>query len=146
DVHLILKEHKMVIGHGPAENRFRPSIDVLFRSAAVSHREKVIGIILTGFLNDGTAGMIAIKKSGGYCIVQDPNEAEYPDMPMAVLENLEADESVPLKNMADLILLRILQDGKLKETTPPPQVIAESNLSEKTATGIEKVREVGQKT
>ena len=54
DAHLLVKEDKIIIGHGPAENRFRPSIDVLFRSAAASHTEKVIGVILTGFLNDGT--------------------------------------------------------------------------------------------
>ena len=73
DEHLLAKEDRIVIGRGPAENRFRPSIDVLFRSAAASHGEKVIGIILTGFLNDGTAGMMAIKQSGGHCIVQDRN-------------------------------------------------------------------------
>ena len=64
----------MTLGRGPSENRFPPSIDVLFRSAAVSHRERVIGIVLSGLLNDGTTGMNAIKKCGGYCIVQDPNE------------------------------------------------------------------------
>ena len=97
DAHLLVKDDHMVIGRGPEENRFRPSIDVLFRSAAASHGEKSIGIILTGFLNDGTAGMMAIKQSGGHCIVQDPNEAEYPDMPLSVLETMGVDYCIPLK-------------------------------------------------
>lgn len=144
--HLLVKEDRVVIGHGPPENRFRPSIDVLFRSAAVSHKERVIGIILTGFLNDGTAGMWAIKQSGGYCIVQDPNEAQYPDMPLAVLESMEVDETARLKDIGDLILLRTLKAGELKEKEVPENVIMESTLSEKSATGIEKVEPLGEKS
>jgi len=106
----------------------------------------VIGIILTGFLNDGTAGMWAIKQSGGYCIVQDPNEAQYPDMPLAVLDKMEVDETVSLKDMGDRILLRMLQADELKGIQPPATVIAESNLSERAATGIEKVSGLGEKS
>jgi len=73
DQHLLVKDGRIVIGQGPAENRWRPSIDVLFRSVAVNYGNRVIGIILTGYLNDGTSGMDAIKRSGGKCIVQDPN-------------------------------------------------------------------------
>ncbi len=146
NAHLLIKEDKVIIGHGPTENRFRPSIDVLFRSAAASYRERVIGIILTGFLNDGTAGMWAIKQSGGYCIVQDPNEAQYPDMPLSVLDNMEVDKCVPLKDIADVILLRTLEAGQLKRITPPANVIAESKLSEKAATGLENVSSIGEKS
>jgi len=106
----------------------------------------VIGIILTGFLNDGTAGMWAIKQSGGYCIVQDPNEAQYPDMPLAVLDKMEVDETVSLKDMGDRILLRMLQADELKGIQPPATVIAESKLSERAATGIEKVSALGEKS
>ncbi|MCW3106989.1 MAG: hypothetical protein JWQ09_1495, partial [Segetibacter sp.] len=69
DTHLLIRNGKAGLGHGPAENRWRPSIDVLFRSAAAHYGNRVIGIILTGYLNDGTAGMSAIKRSNGYCIV-----------------------------------------------------------------------------
>jgi two-component system chemotaxis response regulator CheB len=145
DVHLIVKEDEMTLGRGPAENRFRPSIDVLFRSAAVSHRERVIGIVLSGLLNDGTIGMNAIKKCGGYCIVQDPNEAEYPDMPLAVLENMEVDYCTSLKNMADIIL-DVINNAEAKQISIPENILEESKLSEKSATSIEGVRQLGQKS
>src|SRR4051794_26929180 len=66
--HLLVKDDEVVLGQGPEENRWRPSIDVLFRSAAASYGNRAIGIVLTGFLNDGTSGMWAIKRSGGRCI------------------------------------------------------------------------------
>jgi two-component system chemotaxis response regulator CheB len=64
DFHLIIKEDKLLTTSGPPENRWRPSIDVMFRSAAVAHTERVIGVILTGMLDDGTAGMVAIENCG----------------------------------------------------------------------------------
>ena len=143
--HLLLKKDSIIIGHGPAENRFRPSIDVFFRSAAASHSEKVIGIILTGFLNDGTTGMMAIKQSGGHCIVQDPNEAEYPDMPLAVLENMEVDDCVSLKNMGKAIA-EIVNNSEVKGIVAPDKIIAESKLSERSATTIEGISRLGEKT
>jgi len=144
DAHLLAKTDHMVIGHGPAENRFRPSIDVLFRSAAVSHGPKAIGVVLTGFLNDGTSGMWAIKQSGGHTLVQDPNEAEYPDMPLSVLESIEVDYSLPLKAMANVIV-QIIKDNQVKSAiSAPEKIIAESLLSEKMATRIESLDEVGE--
>jgi two-component system, chemotaxis family, protein-glutamate methylesterase/glutaminase len=145
DTHLLLKENQVIIGQGPPENRFRPSIDVLFRSAAASHDGRVIGIILTGFLNDGTIGMQSIKRSGGYSIVQDPNEAEYPDMPLAVLESIEVDQVVPLKKMLDAILERI-NTPEIEQVQPPEDIVAESRLSEKAATAIDEVSKLGQET
>src|ERR1700710_1741573 len=80
NAHMLVKDGKILLGHGPAESRWRPSIDVLFRSAAVSMSTRAIGIILSGMLAGGAAGMEAIKKCGGITIVQDPEEAEFPDM------------------------------------------------------------------
>jgi two-component system, chemotaxis family, protein-glutamate methylesterase/glutaminase len=145
DRHLLVKEDHVLLGHGPTENRFRPSIDVLFRSAAASYGEKTIGVVLTGFLNDGTAGMMAIKSSGGYCLVQDPNEAEYPDMPLSVLETLEVDQVAPLKNMGTAIL-KIINEAKEKGISPPATVVAESKLSERSAISIEAVSKLGKKS
>ena len=145
DTHLLVKEDHIVIGHGPRENRFRPSVDVLFRSIAVSHGETAIGIILTGLLNDGTVGMLAIKQSGGHCIVQDPNEAEYPDMPLAVLDSMEVDAVVSLKNMGKAVL-NLIDKTELKGVSPPPAIVAESKLSEKAATSIGEVSRLGEKT
>src|SRR5688572_27125535 len=145
DAHLLVKDKNILLGHGPRENRFRPSIDVLFRSIAADFGERSIGIILTGFLNDGTVGMNAIKQSGGYTIVQDPNEAEYPDMPLSVLETMEADHCIPLIKMGDTIL-DITKNTKIKGVGPPEVVVLESKLSEKAATSIEKVSQLGKKT
>jgi two-component system chemotaxis response regulator CheB len=145
DVHLLVGDGKIIIGHGPPENRFRPSIDVLFRSAAAHYGEKTIGIILTGFLNDGTVGMWSIKQSGGHTIVQDPNEAEYPDMPLSVLETMETDYCTQLKKIGDVVL-KIIEEAESKGILPPPAIIAESKLSEKSATTIEQVATIGEKT
>jgi len=105
----------------------------------------VIGIVLTGFLNDGTIGMSAIKRSGGYCIVQDPNEAEYPDMPLSVLESIAVDHVVPLRKMGEVILERI-STAEIKGISPPENIVAESKLSEKAATAIEDVSKLGEET
>jgi two-component system chemotaxis response regulator CheB len=145
DAHLLVKDNRVIIGRGPAENRFRPSIDVLFRSLAANFGDRAIGIVLTGFLNDGTAGMWAIKQSGGYCIVQDPNEAEYPDMPLSVLETMEADYCLPLQKMGNAIK-KIILNPTSKGITPPDHVVLESKLSEKVATGIEQVMKLGGKS
>jgi two-component system chemotaxis response regulator CheB len=145
DAHLLVKNNHIVIGHGPEENRFRPSIDVLFRSIAAAYGERSIGIILTGFLNDGTVGMNAIKQSAGHTIVQDPNEAEYPDMPLSVLETMEADHCISLKAMSDTIL-EIIKNKKVTGVVPPEVIIKESRISEKVATGIDKVGNLGRKS
>src|SRR5688572_12763233 len=94
DHHMMIRDNKILLGKGPMENRYRPSIDALFRSAAVHHNSNTIGIILSGLLEDGALGMMAIKRSGGSCIVQLPEEAKYPDMPLSVLQNLKADYTV----------------------------------------------------
>jgi two-component system chemotaxis response regulator CheB len=91
DNHMLVDKGHIVIGKGAHENRWRPSINNLFRSAAANYNSRVIGIILTGLLDDGTAGMATIKRAGGITIVQNPDEADYPDMPLSVLENIEDD-------------------------------------------------------
>src|SRR6195952_2754898 len=88
--HLLLSEEGIRLNQGTRENKYRPSIDVLFRSAAVAYRSRVIGVILTGLLGDATSRMYAIKRCGGTCIVP-PEEAQCPDMPQSVLNRLEVD-------------------------------------------------------
>jgi len=144
--HLLVKEDKIIIGHGPEENRWRPSIDVLFRSAAVAYDGHTIGIILTGLLNDGTAGMMAIKKSGGACIVQDPNEAEYPDMPLSVLNSLEVDYCVPLSGMADAIGEVLQKKVSAPKQRVPEEIKTESVIAEKMATSLEMPAKLGEKS
>ena len=119
DSHMMIKKNKVLIGHGPTENRYRPSIDILFRSAAATWDSNVTGIILTGLLNDGVAGMNAIHRSGGACIVQDPDEAEYADMPGAVLKIIQPDYCIPINNMGEA-LETILKKPKSKKISGIP--------------------------
>jgi two-component system chemotaxis response regulator CheB len=144
NLHLLIKKGNIILGRGPAENRWRPSIDVLFRSAAVAYSTRTIGIVLTGLLNDGTTGMLAIKRSGGTCVVQDPNEAEYPDMPLSVLDNMEADYCISLANMEEVISA-ILQTTP-EETPAPDDVIIESQIAEKVVVDYDNVRQLGEKS
>ncbi|MBC7508359.1 MAG: chemotaxis protein CheB [Ferruginibacter sp.] len=139
--HLLVKKNKIILGRGPEENRWRPSIDVLFRSAAAAYSTRVIGVVLTGSLDDGTTGMLAIKRSGGTCIVQDPNEAEYPDMPLSVLNNMEVDYCIPLLQMGETIF----QITKLnpEEIAAPQDVIIESEIAERVVVDYENVRQLG---
>jgi two-component system, chemotaxis family, protein-glutamate methylesterase/glutaminase len=142
--HLIVIKDQIVVGYGPEENFWRPSIDVLFRSAAAAYNARVIGAILTGFLSDGTAGMQAIKKSGGTTIVQDPNEAEAPDMPLSVLSNMEVDHIVKLGQFGDVLTKVTQHDPEAVE--PPADVTAEANLVERMVVGIERVQDLGEQS
>src|SRR5438105_13766653 len=83
DYHLLLKDNHILVTKGARENRYRPAIDSLFRSAAVTHGPGVIGVLLTGMLDDGTAGLLAIQQCGGTIVVQDPKDAPYPEMPQS---------------------------------------------------------------
>ena len=106
DQHLLIGENlKMLVTKGAHENRSRPAIDPLFRSAAVAFGSGVIGILLTGYLDDGTSGMKAIKKCGGTCIVQDPDEAEYPDIPRNALNNVNVDYCLPIPDVFYIVVV-----------------------------------------
>ncbi|HUS01312.1 MAG TPA: chemotaxis protein CheB [Chitinophagaceae bacterium] len=144
DKHLVVKKGKIVLGDGPAENRWRPSIDILFRSAAAAYGSSCFGVILSGMLQDGTAGMLALKRCGGTCIVQDPKQAEYPDMPQSVLDNVEIDYSVPLEQMG-AILFEKTRNG-VKPHICPDDVKAEAEIAEKSAVGIDRVSPIGEKS
>jgi two-component system chemotaxis response regulator CheB len=91
DRHLTLQDSVVRATYGPKENHFRPSIDVLFRSAALTYREAVIGVVLSGLLDDGTAGLFYVKRHGGIAIVQDPRDAEFPSMPENALAHVQVD-------------------------------------------------------
>ncbi|AHM61683.1 CheB methylesterase [Flammeovirgaceae bacterium 311] len=132
--HLIVSKEGIKLGVGPAENRWKPSIDILFRSAAAAFDSRSVGIVLTGYLHDGTSGMIAINNSGGTCIVQDPNEAEYPDMPLSVLNHVEVNFCVSLMKMG-AVLEEVLQQ-EVQHKSVPEYVKTEAAIAERLATGI----------
>src|SRR5579862_3126519 len=100
DRHLLIKDGHIELFHGPKENFTRPAVDPLFRSAADSYGPRVIGVILTGLLDDGTAGLIHIKNKGGLAVVQDPDDALFAGMPNSALKRDHVDYSVKLSEMA----------------------------------------------
>ncbi|WP_080057235.1 chemotaxis protein CheB [Spirosoma aerolatum] len=114
DHHLLVEYDQVIVKKGPKENRFRPSIDALFRSAAYTYGPRVIGIVLTGMLDDGTSGMWSIKRLGGTCIIQEPEEAMYASMPSSVLNYVDVDYSLPVADMA-LLLIRLTKETVMEK-------------------------------
>jgi two-component system chemotaxis response regulator CheB len=104
DKHLLLEKGIIRVTRGPKENRFRPAVDPLFRSAAYIYGAWVIGIVLSGALDDGTAGLWTVKSRGGLAIVQEPAEAEFPSMPESALAAVDVDYRVPIAEMASLLV------------------------------------------
>jgi two-component system chemotaxis response regulator CheB len=103
DHHLVIDGNIVRTTHGPKENRFRPALDPLFRSAAFSYRQRVIGVVLSGGLDDGTSGLWTVKHFGGVAVVQDPNEAEAPSMPENAIHQVAVDHVVRVEQMAELL-------------------------------------------
>lgn len=145
DKHLLVKNGSIILGRGTPENRWRPSIDILFRSAAAAYSGRVIGIILSGLMEDGTAGMLAIQKSGGTLIVQDPEEAEYRDMPLSVLNSTEVDYCIPIDAMG-AVLVEKSKDGKENYPPAPAEVVAEAAIAERVAISIDNLKALGEKS
>jgi two-component system chemotaxis response regulator CheB len=104
DSHLIVEPGSLRTSKGPKENRFRPAIDPLFRSAAQVYGPAAIGVVMTGDLDDGTAGLWALKRLGGVAIVQDPADALFPSMPASAARHVDVDYCVSLSEIAPLLV------------------------------------------
>jgi two-component system chemotaxis response regulator CheB len=104
DHHLVIEPNRIRLTRGPKENRFRPAVDPLFRSAAQVYGPRVIGVILTGNLDDGSAGLRAVKQLGGTAVVQNPEDAFAPSMPRSALRQVKADYRLPSSEIASLLM------------------------------------------
>jgi two-component system chemotaxis response regulator CheB len=103
DRHMLLEDHQVRIVRGAKENRHRPAIDPLFRSAAATYRERVIGVVLSGMLDDGSAGLLAIKRCGGIAVIQDPRNAAYSGMPESAMRTVKVDHCLPVAELGNLL-------------------------------------------
>jgi two-component system chemotaxis response regulator CheB len=143
DHHIMINsERKILVTKGAHENRSRPAIDPLFRSAAVAFGTGTIGILLTGYLDDGTAGMKVIQRCGGISIVQDPSDARYPDMPQNAINQIAVDFSVPISEMGGL-LYRLLLEAPAKNKPLPKDIVIEAAIAERTLSDLPSVNALG---
>ncbi len=127
DLHMLVEGDHITLVRGPTENRTRPAINPLFRSAAASYGSRVVGVILTGTLDDGTAGLWAVKQCGGIAVVQDPADAAFDEMPKNALQEVKVDYCVPLAEIPN-VLLSLTEEPFVSESEKPiPSVIRLSN-------------------
>lgn len=145
DHHLLVEPGVLRITKGPKENRFRPAIDPLFRSAAQVYGPDVIAMLLTGNLDDGVAGLWTIKQLGGIAIVQDPAEALFPALPANALRHVNVDHVAPLSDIGRLLVQVVAAPVEARERAPvPAQVDVEVRVAKEenaVDAGIERVGE-----
>ena len=125
--HTLVERGKVRLAPGPRENRYRPSIDALFRSAAVAYGTRVMGVVLTGNLDDGSAGLAEIKKRGGIAIVQTPEDAVAPSMPRSAIESAQADFIIPAAQIGPKLVELVGTAAEAK-----PGLVLETNNMKRT--------------
>jgi two-component system, chemotaxis family, protein-glutamate methylesterase/glutaminase len=144
DHHLQLTRNEVRPNRGPRENWHRPSIDVMFRSAANAFGPRVAGVILTGFLDDGSAGLAAVKRKGGIAIVQDPEDAMYPDMPLNAIQSVKVDYCVPLPQIPSTIVKAVGEPTGRRATRGVSEEVAiENDIAKMHMNGRQALEKIG---
>lgn len=150
DLHLTVEQHdgqpRARLWHGPKENYTRPAIDPLFRSAAEAFDGHVIATVLTGYLDDGTAGLQAVKACGGYAVVQDPNDAQVPDMPTSALSYVSVDRVLPLAQIGPLLATLASEAAPFAADPDAPNWIIVENRYIRGTAGIAELQAIGAPT
>jgi two-component system chemotaxis response regulator CheB len=118
DHHLMVEEGQAVLWHGPKENRHRPAVNALFRSAAIAYGSRVVGVVLSGALEDGATGLWWIKRHGGVAVVQDPKDAQFPTMPQSALATVDADYCVPATTIPNLLVQLVTPAARVNSEEP----------------------------
>lgn len=129
DHHMALVDDHVILTRGPRENGLRPAVDVLFRTAARAKGAQVIGVVLSGVLDDGTAGMNAISARAGVTVVQDPEDALYPGMPRSAIEHVSVDHVVPISDMAQLLVKLCKEEGVDADPDISPLLAIEADMA-----------------
>jgi two-component system, chemotaxis family, protein-glutamate methylesterase/glutaminase len=129
DHHLLVKKDRVLANRGPRENLWRPAIDVLFRSAAVAYDSRVIGVLLSGELDDGTSGLQAISACGGVTVVQNPEDALHPAMLQTALANVRVDHCTTLRELPSL-LVRLVEEPAPSGVSVPESLRKEVRMIE----------------
>jgi two-component system chemotaxis response regulator CheB len=145
DHHLLVYGDTLRLGQGPRENNARPAVDPLFRSAAVCCGPRTIGLVLTGYLNDGSSGLNAIRRCGGITVVQDPKDAAIPEMPRNAIRMTNADHVVPLARLPELLIVLV----RVPEGEPglvPEDVRLEAEIAIAGHNGTEGMDELGNRS
>ncbi len=143
--HLTIERGHVRVSRGPKENNTRPAIDPLFRSAAYAYGPRVIGVVLSGTLDDGTAGLVEIKQRGGVSVVQDPDEALYGDMPRNAIEHAPVDYVVRLSDMTSLLPQLVNSPAPDEENFPVSERLEiESKIAERGVQSLEEMSRLGK--
>jgi two-component system chemotaxis response regulator CheB len=143
DCHMLLEGGVLRLSHGPKEHHARPAIDPLFRSAALDCGPAAVGVVLTGMLDDGSAGLHAIKACGGTAVVQNPETAAEPSMPRSALTAVDADHVVDLPEMAGL-LYRLAQAPVVQQPVTAPEVLLREYAIAKGEDAMQNLKSIGQ--
>ena len=141
--HLIIKDGYLKLSRGPFENRSRPAIDPLFRSAAVAYGSRAIGVILSGYLDDGTSGMVAIQRCGGVTMVLDPTDTPHGDMPKSVLSRINVDYKLRLVEIGSTLNCLVTEPAG-GDVEIPEEVIREAQLAERIMSDIKTEERLGE--
>lgn len=144
DVHLLLEDDHVRLSRSARENHSRPSIDKLFRSAAAVRGSRVIGVLMTGLLDDGVAGLVAIRQAGGFVIIQDPASAAYPDLPATALRTVPPDRLPPLDAIGVEVVARVGEP--VRPAAIPTDIALEAQVDLAGATTPDRMRALGPQT
>ena len=145
DRHLLLTDGGLRLSRGPRENRARPAVDPLFRTAAVTRRQRVVGVVLSGTQDDGAAGLRAVRRCGGLAVVQDPADAVYPEMPRAALDAAGADHTAPADALGPL-LARLVREPAPAPPPVPQDLLVEARITAYGMDTIDRMDRLGRQT
>jgi two-component system chemotaxis response regulator CheB len=130
DHHLLIFRNGLRLYRGPRENGNRPAVDPMFRSAALAYGPRVIGVVLSGNLDDGTSGLLAIKRRGGTAVVQEPDDAMFPSMPQSAIDHVAVDHVVRLEDLGGLLAELAIRPTQEEEIVPADDAKKETEYTE----------------